>query len=80
MCSLWIDDDVLKLLEKNISYNTMKDCFQRVWKLQCGFEVMVNDDGFYTIKLYQTAYKECVILDAPWMIFDYYLDVFHWSR
>jgi hypothetical protein len=56
---------VVKLLGKNLGYNTMKDSLHKVWKLQGGFEIMDNDNGFYMVKFDQTADKEKVTSGCP---------------
>jgi len=77
LCTPWKDALVVKLLGKNLGYNTMKDRLQKVWKLQSGFEIMDNDNGFYMLKFDQEADKEKVITEGPWMIFDHCLAVTH---
>jgi hypothetical protein len=65
----WKDAIVVKLLGKNLNYITMKERLQKVWKLQSGFEIMDNDNGFYMVKFDHAADKEKVITGGPWMIF-----------
>lgn len=79
LCTPWNDALVIKLLGKNIGYNTMKERLQKIWKLQGGFEIMDNDNGFYMVKFDQAADKEKVITGGPWLIFDHCLAVTHWS-
>jgi hypothetical protein len=79
MCTPWKDALVVTLLGKKLGYHTMKERLQKVWKLQGGFEIMDNDNGFYMVKFDQAAEKERVISDGPWMIFDHYLAVSHWT-
>jgi len=79
LCTPWKDALVVKLLGKNLGYNTMKDRLQKVWKLESGFEIMDNDNGFYMVKFNQEADKEKVITGGPWMIFDHCLAFTHWS-
>jgi len=79
MCTPWKDALVIKLLGKTLGYNTLKDRLKKVWKLQGGFEIMDNDNGFYMVKFDQVADREKVISDGPWMIFDHCLAVSHWS-
>jgi hypothetical protein len=38
LCTPWKDALVVKLLGKNLGYNTMKDRLHKVWKLQGGFK------------------------------------------
>lgn len=40
---------------------------------------MDNDKGFYMVKFDQAAYKEKVISDGPWLIFNHCLAVSHSS-
>lgn len=79
LCTPWKDALMVKLLGKTLGYNTMKDRLQKVWKLQGGFEIMDNDNGFYMVKLEQVADKEKIITGGPWLIFDHCLAVSHWS-
>jgi hypothetical protein len=79
LCTPWKDALVVKLLGKNIGYNTMKERLQKIWKLQGGFEIMDNDNGFYMVKFDQAADKEKIITGGPWLIFDHCLAVTHWS-
>jgi hypothetical protein len=41
--------------------------------------VIYVDNGFYMIKFDHEADKEKVVSEGPWMIFDHYLAVSHWS-
>jgi len=70
---------VVKLLGKNLGYNTMKDRLHKVWKTQGSFEIMDNDNDFYMVKCDQAANKEKVVTEGPWMIFDHCLAVTHRS-
>ncbi|KAK2353453.1 zinc ion binding / nucleic acid binding protein [Trifolium repens] len=79
MCSSWTDAIVVKLLGKTLGYRTMKDRLQKIWKPTGGFEMRDVDNGFYTVKFDLAADKEKVVSDGPWMIFDHYLAVSHWS-
>jgi hypothetical protein len=79
ICTPWKDALVVKLLGKNLGYNIMKDRLHKVWKLQRGFEIMDNDNGFYMVKFDQVVNKEKVISGDPWLIFDHCLAVSHWS-
>jgi hypothetical protein len=79
LCTPWKDPIVVKLLGKNLSYNTMKERLQKVWKLHGGFEIMDNDNGFYMVKFDHAADKEKVITGGPWLIFDHCLAISHWS-
>jgi hypothetical protein len=79
LCTPWKDSIVVKLLGKSLGYNTMKERLQKVWKLQGGFEIMDNDNGFYMVKFDHVADKEKVITGGPWLIFDHCLAVSHWS-
>ncbi|XP_045792004.1 uncharacterized protein LOC123886756 [Trifolium pratense] len=79
LCTPWKDALVVKLLGKKLGYYTMKERLQRVWKLQGGFEIMDNDNGFYMVKLDQAADKEKIITGGPWLIHDHCLAVSHWS-
>jgi len=79
LCTPWKDALVVKLLGKNLGYNTMKERLHKVWKTQGGFEIMDNDNGFYMVKFDQISDKEKVITRGPWMILDHCLAVSHWS-
>jgi len=79
LCTPWKDAIVVKLLGKNLGYHTMKERLQKTWRLQGGFEIMDNDNGFYMVKFDQAADKEKVITGGPWLIFDHCLAVTHWS-
>jgi hypothetical protein len=79
LCTPWKDALVVKLLGKTLSYHSMKDRLQKVWKPQSGFEIMDNGNGFYMVKFDQAADKEKVVTGGPWMIFDHCLAVTHWS-
>ncbi|MCH79387.1 hypothetical protein A2U01_0000136 [Trifolium medium] len=79
LCTPWKDAIVVKLLGKTLGYNTMKERLQKIWKLQGGFEIMNNDNGFYMVKFDHAADKEKVITGGPWLIYDRCLAVSHWS-
>jgi len=57
----------------------MKERLQKIWKLQGGFDIMDNDNGFFMVKFDQAADKEKVITGGPWLIFDHCLVVTHWT-
>jgi len=40
MCTPWKDVLVVKLLEKNLGYNTLEDRPKKIWKLQGGLDIM----------------------------------------
>jgi len=65
LCTPWKDVVVMKLLGKNLGYNTMKERLQKIWKLQGGFDIMDNDNGFLMVKFDQAADKEKVITGGP---------------
>lgn len=79
LCSPWKDALVIKLLGKVIGYNTMKDRLTRIWKLQGGFDIMDIDNSFYMVKFDLAEDREKVSSGGPWMIFDHYLAVTHWT-
>jgi hypothetical protein len=79
MCSSWKDALVVTLLGKTLGYQTMKDQLKKSWKLTGGFEIRDVDNGFYVVKFDMVADKEKVITQGPWMIYDHYLAVSHWS-
>ncbi|MCI00123.1 hypothetical protein A2U01_0021139, partial [Trifolium medium] len=79
LCTPWKEAIDVKLLGKNLRYNTMKERLQKVWKLQGGFEIMDNDNSFYMVKFDHVADKEKVITGGPWLIFGHSLVVSHWS-
>jgi hypothetical protein len=79
LCTPWKDAIVVKLLGKTLGYNTMKERLQKIWKLQGGFDIMDNDNGFYMVKFDQAVDKEKVITGGPWLIFDHCLAVTHWT-
>lgn len=57
----------------------MKDRLTRIWKLQGGFDIMDIDNGFYMVKFDLAEDREKVSSGGPWMIFDHYLAVTHWT-
>ena len=67
MCTPWKDALVIKLLGKTLGYNTLKDRLKKVWKVQGGFEIMDNDNGFCMVKFDKATDGEKVISDGPWM-------------
>jgi len=77
LCTPWKDVFVVKLLGKNLGYNTMKERLHEVWKPQGGIEIMDNNNGFYMVKFDQAADKEKIIIGGPWMIFYHCLAVTH---
>ncbi|PNX93227.1 hypothetical protein L195_g016378 [Trifolium pratense] len=79
MCSSWTDALVVKLLGKTLGYKSMKERLQRTWKPAGGFEIRDVDNGFFMVKFDMAADKEKVVSQGPWMIYDRYLAVSHWS-
>lgn len=80
LCAPWQDALVVKLLDKSIGYNTMKDMLTRLWKLTAGFDIMDIGHDFYMVKFEIEADRLKVIYGGPWMIFDHYLVVQQWSK
>lgn len=79
LCEPWKDTLVIKLLGKNIGYMVMKDRLKRLWKPQGGFDILDVDNGYFMVTFDMQSDKEKVAAGGPWMIFDHYLCVFHWS-
>jgi hypothetical protein len=76
----WKDALVIKLLDKSVGYNTMRDRLHKLWKLSAGFQIMDNGNGYYMVKFDHAADRERVMDGGPWMMFDYYLTVQEWSQ
>jgi hypothetical protein len=79
LCVPWRDALVIKLLGKNLGYNTMKTKLENVWKLSGGFELMDIGYSYYMVKFDGEDDKNKVINGGPWMIYDHYLAVSQWS-
>lgn len=78
LCELWRDALVIKLLGKIVGYKVMRDCLQKVWKPQGGFDILDVDNGYFMVKFDLQSDKEQVTsMGGPWMIFDHYLCVFN---
>ncbi|PNX77058.1 hypothetical protein L195_g033019, partial [Trifolium pratense] len=75
----WKDALVVKLLGKNLGYGTMKQKLESVWRLAGAFELMHVGNAFYMVKFDSAEDKNKVISGGPWMIYDHYLAVRHWS-
>lgn len=79
LCTPWKEALVIKLLGKTIGYNTMKDRLKRVWRIQGGYDIMDIDNGYFMVKFDLAEDRERALSGGPWMIFDHYLAVTHWS-
>lgn len=79
LCEPWRDALVITLLGKTVGYRVMKDCLEKLWKPQGGFDILDVDNGYYMVKFNLQSDKERVISGGPWMIFDQYLCVAHWT-
>lgn len=44
-----------------------------------GFDILDVDNGFFMVKFDLPVDKETVTAGGPWMLFNHYLCVFHWS-
>jgi hypothetical protein len=75
----WRDALVVKLLGKNLGYNTMKTKLENVWKLTGSSELMDVGHAYYMVKFDGEEDKNKVINGGPWMIYDHYLAVCQWS-
>ncbi|XP_045791583.1 uncharacterized protein LOC123886297 [Trifolium pratense] len=75
----WKDALVVKILGKNLGYNTMKTKLENVWKLFGGFELMNIGHGYYMVKFDGEKDKNTMINGGLWMIYDRYLAVSQWS-
>ncbi|XP_045802696.1 uncharacterized protein LOC123896340 [Trifolium pratense] len=75
----WKDALVVKLLGKNLGYNTMKNKLENIWKLMGGIELMDVRNAFYMVKFDGEEDKNKVINEGPWMIYDRYLMVRQWT-
>ncbi|PNX59710.1 hypothetical protein L195_g051557, partial [Trifolium pratense] len=75
----WKDALVIKLLGKNLGYNTMKNKLESVWNLKGGIDLMNVGNAFYMVKFDGVEDKNKVVNGGPWMIYDRYLAVRHWS-
>lgn len=79
LCNPWQDALVVKLLGKQIGYNTTKDRLLKIRRLSGGFDIMDVDNGFFMVKFDLPEDKEKVTTSGLWMIFDHYLVVTNWS-
>ncbi|XP_045821901.1 uncharacterized protein LOC123914774 [Trifolium pratense] len=71
----WKDVLVVKLLDKELSFDIMKNQLETVWNLAGKFDLMDIDNGFYMVKFDREDGKTKVINGVPWEIFDHYLSV-----
>ena len=79
LCKPWQDALVVKLLDKHIGYNIMKDKLSRIWKLKVGFDMIDIGNDFFVVKLNLDEDRKKIIENGPWMIFDHYLIIQTWT-
>ena len=75
----WKDALVVKVLGKNIGYNTMKTKLENVWKLVGGIDLMDIGHAYYMVKFDGEEDKNKVRNGGPWIICDHYLAVRQWT-
>lgn len=74
----WKEAIIVKLLGKVVSFFTMRDRLKAIWRLTGGSEIVDIGHGFYMVKLDLAVYREKVMGEGPWMMFDHYLAVRPW--
>lgn len=79
LCEPWRDAFVITLLGKTVGYRVMKDRLKKLWKPQRGFDILDVNNGYFMVKFDLQSDKERVTSGGPWMIFDHYLCVSHWT-
>lgn len=75
LCAPWQDALVVKLLDKSLGYNFMKDRVTKLWRLSARFDIMDIGHDFYMVKFETEVDRTKVMEGGPWMIFYHYLTV-----
>lgn len=60
---------MVKLLDKNVAFATMKERLKAIWKLEDGFDLMDITNGYYLVNLDMGKDQDKAINGRPWMLF-----------
>lgn len=60
---------MVKLLDKNVAFVTMKERLKAIWKLEDGFDLMDITNGYYLVNLDMGKDQDKAINGRPWMFF-----------
>lgn len=75
----WKDALVVKLLGKQLGFNVMKTRLEMLWKLNGRIDLLDIGNGYFMVKFDVEEDRSAVINGGPWMIFDHYFTVHHWT-
>ncbi|MBA0808955.1 hypothetical protein Gohar_024652, partial [Gossypium harknessii] len=71
---------VLKLLGRNIGYNSLHNRILSLWKPAKSFHLMDTVNGYFLVKFQNIGDYNKVLTQGPWIIYGQYLTVQPWTR
>ncbi|KAH1031127.1 hypothetical protein J1N35_043301 [Gossypium stocksii] len=70
----------IKLLGRNIGYNTLHNRILSMWKPISQFHLMDIENGYYLVRFSNKTDYDRILSQGPWIIFGQYLTVQPWSK
>ncbi|KAH1113958.1 hypothetical protein J1N35_007336 [Gossypium stocksii] len=71
---------VIKLLGRNIGYNTLHNRITSLWKPISSFHLMDIENGYYLVRFLNRTDFDRVLTQGPWIIFGQYPIVQPWTK
>lgn len=70
---------IVKVIGISVGYVVMKDRLSRAWKLEGQFNLLYVGFGYFLVKFELVPYRDNVLTNGPWFVFDHCLGVLRWS-
>ncbi|KAK5846349.1 hypothetical protein PVK06_002634 [Gossypium arboreum] len=70
---------IVKLLEREISYLTMSNKLQEIWKIKQPLQIIDLENDYFSVKFQEDNVYLDALLRGPWTIFGHYLTIQSWT-
>ncbi|MBA0794444.1 hypothetical protein Gohar_018772 [Gossypium harknessii] len=70
---------IVKLLERRISYLTMSNKLQAIWKTKQPLQIIDLENDYFSVKFQEDNEYLDALFKGPWTIFGHYLTVWRWT-
>lgn len=75
----WKYSLIIKLHEKRILHQILKQKIQELWKIKENFPLIDLGNDYYIVKLQNEGSMNYILQDGPWFIFGFFLSIQHWQ-
>ncbi|PPE01761.1 hypothetical protein GOBAR_DD01200 [Gossypium barbadense] len=70
---------IVKLLERRISYLTISNKLQAIWKTKQPLQIIDLENDYFSVKFQEDNEYLDALFKGPWTIFGHYLTVWRWT-